>query len=410
MSLLNQVLQDLEDRSPVEHERPLRLAVAAREDGHSGKVPDEKPTARRLLLSGILVILGFIVAVWIFYPAGHSGDAEPVVVKPALATQAEVITPSAMSPQAALPGSEPGAAAASLEQAKVEPAEPAPTVLPEQGAIAKTTDEMPAATVRPRPSESALVTSSLAALSPPSALDGPVDPVATSSEESADYLVLRNTQLPPEATFPEKANAGIPSKSFSVKMAKRVVPMPLDEVRQEIELGELSYAEYLLHEHLRITPDDGEARELLLGLILRGERYDAAMLQLERGLKHEPGNTKFILIKARLLAQSGDVQGAIQALEATTGEGAGAVQRLQMLGALYQQLARYEQAEASYRALLELSPASAEAWAGLGLSMDGLGAPAAREAYLRALQLGSLPVAADAYVRQRVAELETARD
>ena len=81
-----------------------------------------------------------------------------------------------------------------------------------------------------------------------------------------------------------------------------------------------------------------------------------------------------------------------------------------MLGALNQQLARYEQAEASYRALLELTPASPAAWAGLGLSLDGMGAPAAHEAYLQALELGNLPAAADAYVRQRVAELEVARD
>jgi MSHA biogenesis protein MshN len=283
-------------------------------------------------------------------------------------------------------------------------------MLPEEGTIAKTPEQMPAVTAGSEPNEPAPVNPSLDTMSPAPVTDRPADAVSSSSRESADYLVLRNTRLPPETRSPKKVNKGIPSKSPSVKTANPVAPRPLDEVRQEIELGELSYAEYLLHEHLGAAPGDGEARELLIGLMLRGERNNTAMVQLERGLEHEPGNAKLILIKARLLAQSADVQGALQVLEATSTEGAGEVQRLQMLGALYQQLARYEQAEASYRALLELTPASAAAWAGLGLSLDGLGAPAAYEAYRQALELGYLPAAADAYVRQRVAELETARD
>ena len=400
MSLLNQVLQDLEDRSPVERRGPPRLAVAARTDGPSGAATDENEPTRRLLLSGIAVILAFIVAVWVFYPARHSGDATAVVVKPAPA-------PAELMPQSALPGSRPEPAIVSREPTEVEPAK---TALPEEGVVANKEAKMPAVAAQPHLHEPAPVSAASDPVSLAPGPDRPADAVSTSSEESADYLVLRNTQLPPETRSPEKVNKGIPSKASSVKTAKPVAPRPLDEVREEIEVGELSYAEYLLHEYLRTAPADGEARELLIGLMLRGERNDTAMVQIEKGLRHEPGNAKFNLIKARLLAQSGDVEGALQVLNAASGDGEGAVQRLQMSGALYQQLARYEHAEASYRALLELTPASAAAWAGLGLSLDGLGAPAAHQAYRRALELGSLPVAADAYVRQRVAELETARD
>ena len=408
MSLLNQVLQDLEDRSPVEHKRPLRLAAAAPTDGPSSVAFDQKQPTRRLLLSGIAVILAFVVAVWVFYPAGDPGDAEPGAVKPALAAAAESIKQSATSPRPAPP--EPDTVTASREPTKAVAADPEATVQPEQGAIANAEAKTPAVTARPYSREPAPANPSSDPVSPPLGPDRPADAVSSSSKVPVDYLVLRNTQPPPETRSPKKVDKGIPSKSSSVKTAKPVAPRPLDEVREEIELGELSYAEYLLHEHLRAAPADGEARELLIGLMLRGERNDTAMVQLDRGLKHEPGNAKFILIKARLLAQSADMQGALQVLEATPAEGAGEVQRLQMLGALNQQLARYEQAEASYRALLELNPASAAAWAGLGLSLDGMGAPAAYEAYRQALELGNLPAAADAYVRQRVAELEVARD
>jgi Flp pilus assembly protein TadD len=412
MSLLNQVLQDLEDRSPVEHKRPLRLAVAARTDGPSGAATDENGPSRRLLLSGIAVILAFIAAVWVLYPVRDSADAERVVIKPVPAAPAEVMTQSVPSAQPALPASEPGPVTPGRVQAPIEQAEPASPALPGQGAgaVARKEQTMPAESAPPGLHEPVPATPLPDPVRPPPELGGQADPAAPSSKESVDYLPLRNTQLPPVAASRKKARKGTPSRPSRVKTAKPVAPRPLDEVRQEIELGELSFAEYLLHERLRTTPGDGEARELLIGLMLRGERNDAVMVQLERGLKHEPGNAKFVLIKARLLAQSGDVQGASQVLEEVTGNGAGAVQRLQMLGALYQQQARYEQAEASYRALLELTPASAAAWAGLGLSLDGLGDPAAHQAYRQALQLGGLPAAADAYARQRVAELESARD
>lgn len=409
MSLLNQVLQDLEDRSPVEHKRPLRLAVAAHTEGPSDEATDENRPMRRLLLSGTAVILAFIAAVWVFYPAGDSPDAKRVVFKPVPVAPAKVITQSATSLRSALPATEPEPVAPSQGQAQSEPAEPVPTALPEQGAVAKKEETMPAVSAAPGLHKRVPITSLPDPIRPPPGLGGQGDPAALSSKESVEYLPLRNTQLPPVATSRKNAYKDIPSKPSSVKTAMPVAPRPLDEVRQEIELGELSFAEYLLHERLRTTPDDGEARELLIGLMLRGERNDAVMLQLERGLKHEPGNAKFVLIQARLLAQSGDLEDASQVLEAVPGNGATAVQRLQMLGALYQQLTDYEKAKASYRALLALTPASAAAWAGLGLSLDGLGDPAALEAYRRALELGSLPPAADAYVRQRVTELESAR-
>ena len=410
MSLLNQVLQDLEDRSPVEHKRPLRLAVAARTDRPSGEATDENGPTWRLLLSGIAVILAFIAAVWVFYPAGDSGDAERVVDQAVPVAAAEVVTQPVRSAQPALPASEPEPATPGRGQAPIEPAQPASTLLPEQGAVFKKEETMPAESTPPGLHQPVPAISLPDPVRPPPELRGQADPAAPSSKESTGYLTLRNTQLPPAAKPHKKAHKGMLSKPSRVKTAKPVAPRPLDEVRQEIELGELSFAEYLLHERLRTTPGDGEARELLIGLMLRGERNDSVMVQLERGLKHEPGNTKFVLIKARLLAQSGDVEGASQVLEAALGNGAGAVERLQMLGALYQQQARYEQAESSYRALLELTPASAAAWAGLGLSLDGLGEPAAYEAYRQALQLGGLPAAADAYAQERFAELESVRD
>ena len=120
---------------------------------------------------------------------------------------------------------------------------------------------------------------------------------------------------------------------------------------------------------------------------------------------HHPRHPKFVMIKARLLAQNGDTAAAIQLLERSPVAGRGGVQLRQMLGALYQQQGRYEEAVESYRTLLTFTPSAGPAWVGLAISLDALGDAEAPDAYRRALALGSLPVPAAAYARQRIVEL-----
>jgi tetratricopeptide (TPR) repeat protein len=229
-------------------------------------------------------------------------------------------------------------------------------------------------------------------------------PAGAPHKAKVDYLPLRNTELPTFETSAPKPDANRLTTDTKVKTATSPMPKSLEEVRREIELGELSFAEYLLQQRLRGAPVDREARELLIGLMLRGERYDAALQQLDEGLHHDPGNIKFSLIKARILAQSGQDEAATRILESAPPSRTGRVERLQMLGALYQKQSRYEQARDNYRALLNLRPSAGPAWVGLALSLDGLGDPAAHEAYVRALRLGGLPAAAEEYARQRIVQ------
>jgi len=221
---------------------------------------------------------------------------------------------------------------------------------------------------------------------------------------------LRNTELSAREEMPSETMTVASRTDTPVKTAKSPVPETMELARVAIEQGELSSAEMILQRRLQGVPGDRVARELLVGLMLRGGRYDAAARQLDQGLKQHPGHVKFSLIKARLLAQSGEVAGAIRILESSTPSEMGRVERLQMLGALYQQESRYEQALDSYRRLLELDPSSGTSWVGLAISLDGLGDSAALEAYDRALRFGGLPAAADSYARQRFSQLELTVD
>jgi MSHA biogenesis protein MshN len=222
-----------------------------------------------------------------------------------------------------------------------------------------------------------------------------------------DYLPLRNTRLPPsEKEKPQGVRHGTHS-SVNVKTAKKSVPQPLVAVREAIADGELATAEYLLRQRLDAAPADREARELLIGLMLRGARYDDVGEQLDLGLSHYPGHIKFVLIKARLLAQAGEVDVAVRLLEDASASSDGKVERLQMLGALYQQQLNYQKALDSYQSLLELAPDAGPVWVGLAISLDALGDAGALDAYRRALRLGGLPAAAEQYSLRRTRQLES---
>ena len=390
MSLLNQVLQDLDERMPSDDRQPIRLSVAPPVKHHADAVGGDSGPERVRLLVGLAVIAAFVAAVWAFYPADERPGSHRVVDLPLPAPSVAAndtmsretpALPVALKDSADHPANHEQDApltAGAKRLSVSEPAGPAPAPVPDEMASA----EAGAASDKPEEPQ----------------------PAGAPHKAKVDYLALRNTELPSFETSAPKPDANRLTTDAKVKTATSPMPKSLDEVRREIELGELSFAEYLLQQRLRGAPADREARELLIGLMLRGERYDAAMQQLDEGLHHDPGNIKFSLIKARILAQSGQDEAAIRILESAPPSRTGRVERLQMLGALYQKQSRYEQARDNYRALLNLQPSAGPAWVGLALSLDGLGDPAAHEAYVRALRLGGLPAAAEEYARQRIVQ------
>ena len=403
MSLLNQVLQDLDERAPVGESRPVRLSVAPAAHQDLAGPEDNGPDWARLG-AGVAVIVAFVAAVWVFYGPGEQESGTKIspqrVSPPAVA--ASIPTPYAEPAVSPVPENDSGKVPGADSATRPAPSPDLPTTrmamaadqenLPE-GQVEKVVTKVSSAVpVTPAPERRQEVNNSSA------------------RPDKVSYLPLRNSELPVvEATPPETARV-TPASAMPVKTSKSPPPGPVEMARSAIEQGELSSAEMILQNRLRLVPGDTDARELLVGLILRGGRYDTALQQLDQGLKQHPGHVKFSLIKARLLAQSGEVAAAVSILESSTPSTVGRVERLQMLGALYQQQTRYEQAVGSYRQLLQLKPSDGTAWVGLAISLDGLGDAAALEAYGRALRFGGLPAAAESYARQRFSELELTVD
>ena len=399
MSLLNQVLQDLDDRKQPQVRQPVRLAAAPEAVVYADG-PD-KIDERNWVRMGAWSVVGVAVmlAAWFFHDTDR-GASEPGVPTP---SAAEVAVAGTESP-----------VIAPVKTVYLPRDTPAPAADPVQGVIAtpaKMSSVLPGTVpaTQAEPADEADVVMVEAAPVSATRKDGDAkkgESARMAAVAEDHYLPLRNTEMPEmEEGRPAKGRRKA-SSSVGVKTPKESAPQPLEQIRQAIEEGELATAEHLLQQRLGVAPNDLEARELLIGLMLRGQRYDSARQQLGLALSQHPGHGNFVLINARMLAEDGEINAAINFLEGAPVVSKGRVERLQMLGALYQQRSRYEEALESYRALLALIPESGSVWVGLAISLDGLGDADALDAYKRALQLGGLPAAAAHYARERIGQME----
>ena len=155
---------------------------------------------------------------------------------------------------------------------------------------------------------------------------------------------------------------------------------------------------------LKSDPDHLAARELAAVLMIESKRLADAASLMRDGLERQPQQPHLIMLLARIEAESGSAQAALDRLSAAPAldvDGHG------LRAALLARAERYPEAAAAYEAALRLQPDNAAWWFGLGVSLDSSGqAPLARQALQRARALGSLRGDALAYVEQKLAARE----
>ena len=455
MSLLNQVLQDLDARQPDDRPPHLHLAEPPRSQHAPNDNDFDELAWRTWLRPGFwsLLLVTVLLASWAFQrswelaantgrgsvvdassdvavttdPArnvGEVGVAVPVpqsgAVEPAddMSTHPTVAAPQSPAGLPADPVAEMPAPAPSLPDALAEdlPQVSATAAQPLQPQSGPAVQDAPETTPETTPEAPPLTPWQQYLLSlepieepagidpdsrPPSHVD--VEPVRFAKDSPGGYLPLRNVEPPAASNTAARRGA---ASTTPAKTIKPLLADPLDAVRRTIARGDLAEAESQLRQRLQAAPRDRNAHELLIGLMLRGERSADVLSALQVARKFHPTHGKFLIIEARLLAQSGSLGKAVDLLESTSQAHGIRVQRLQMLGALLQQQGRYQSAAQHYRSLLALTPGEATAWMGLAICLDALGNAESADTYRRALHLGGLPATAERYARQRLAEME----
>ena len=427
MSLINQVLKDLERRHADGAEN-RRLARAVRP-------PPRQRSYRPLWLAFALCIAGVIGAgVWWFefrpqspsVAATAGGNANPA------GSPGGVPAPS---PNAGLSSAQPPATAAA--------GAPAPAPGPIAGLpqpTGPTTGNLGAPAVSP--TQTAPVVDALpgrSSVAPPQTSMGQAGPAQSSPVQTAaasrpDQVTEEAPKLAAKVARKPKRKPGAgdgasgqgqqgpgiseypePDGVQQQANIQKQVRAPSDRERAEAELrqglialqgGNVPDAEDRLRQALAIDPLTDKARQALLGLyVQRGRREDAERLLDER-LRIDSRHAGFAMALARLQLERDGNGEALVTLQRSAPYGESSADYQAMFGNALSRVGRHKEAAQRYQIATQLAPQSALWYMGLGMELKADNRPGeARAALERARDLGGLNSQLASYVDQQIRDL-----
>lgn len=370
MSVINQMLQDLESRR----------GNADAEDSHTTHVravPSRSHAAgwAVLLLGLAMTTVGLL---WLLRPDGH----------------VEPLHPSAIVGARLSPGS---------RQASSE----TPKML-----LAAVT--APVVILPPSPVPSLATVTATAFRLKPSLSLGLRASAAPSTTGGKELTVPRpkidvpaTTQAPavaiPEKTVPElrsTAALGAPIKEITQKQRADNAYAAALTMLQEDRSAE---AADLLGTVLQQDPGNSSARETLVSVLVAAKRYGDAQRQLQEGLKLHPAQSGQAMLLARLQVEQGDVAAALATLQRSLPAGGDRADYHGFMAALLQREGRHRDAIEHYQRALRKAPASGVWLTGLGISLQAENRLSeAQEAFERARSSNSLNPELKSFVEQQL--------
>jgi len=199
-----------------------------------------------------------------------------------------------------------------------------------------------------------------------------------------------------------------------VHIQKRLHPQTPEQLAEKhyqagyslLQQGDQRGAESNWKKALDADPGHSRSRESLAILYLSQSRRIEAAAQLKQGLARQPSNSTLALIYARMQLDDSDTKGAVATLESAMRQPQSA-DFYAFLAAVYQQQRDFEKSIAAYQRALQMQPKQGVWWMGTGISMEGAGKKAdALSAYKQAKESGRLAPKLMQYVEERIKALD----
>lgn len=173
-----------------------------------------------------------------------------------------------------------------------------------------------------------------------------------------------------------------------------------------LQQGRMGEAEESLRQALQFEPRHAAARQALAAMLIESHRLDRAEQVLQEGLELQPGNSGYAITLARIQVERGAVATALATLQRNPPASENAEYH-SFLAALLQRSERHKEAIDHYLAALRANPSSGPWLLGLGISLQADGqASKAAEIFRRARQSGSLSPELQAFAEQRLKALQ----
>jgi MSHA biogenesis protein MshN len=399
MSLINQMLQDLEKRRASAQERgPLPNQV---------RVLPQTEKSRHWMWFVIFGALVIAAAAWQWMAArGRAPTSETPAV--ADAGSAKYLGDAPVSRLA-------------LDIANVPPAKSAPAVRP------PATNTLPAAVPAvpaTKPAVEAANAPALPAAKPAVTAAAAIAPETVQAPAAKTALPAPDVKTPVPAPAQAVAkprvievNAGTPAPAATTatqidKRMQQLTPaqMAENEYREAanfLSQGRLAEAQDIFRQALTHNPAHIGARQGLFGLLVDAKRNAEAEQLLRDGLKLNPNQSGFAMALARMQLDRGDANGAIETLQGSAAGAQNSPDYLAFYAALLQRQSRHREAAEQYQAALKIAPQSGVWLMGMGISLQALGRNGeAQDAFRRAKASNSLSAELQAFVDQRLRQLQ----
>ncbi len=249
--------------------------------------------------------------------------------------------------------------------AAVQPSAPLPTPEPPKPAAATPAAATPAPAAQPvAPVPAAPVHAVEAAPAAPVANPKPAMPRVTAARDAVDDVEI------------------VPRTPSAQQRAAQLYQEAVGLLRDR----QPAAAEAKLRAALKADPGNLPAGETLAVLLMNAGRTIEAESIVEAARAHNNSRPTLELLAARIRVAHGDISGAINVLERGMGFSGGRPDYVSLLAALYQKQGRHRESAAAYERVVALEPDDASAWVGLAISDEALGKKAAAlEAYSHAL-------------------------
>jgi MSHA biogenesis protein MshN len=248
-------------------------------------------------------------------------------------------------------------------------------------------------------------------LSPANQARMPEKPPETVVPDSAS---AGNTKSTEEAkTAPAKAeSSGKKPEVIGVAPVKQISSQQQAEFSYQkaialIQQGRVTEAQDSLGEAIRVDPDHAASRQALAGILVEKKLYAQAEQLLRDGLGRGGSQSEFAMDVARIQVERGDGRGALETLQQNLPSGKDHAGYQAFLAALLQRQGQHKLAIEHYLTALRLAPTSASSLVGLGISLQAENHPTeAQEAFGRAKTTGGLSPDLQNFVEQRLKQLQ----
>ena len=357
MSLINQVLQDLQQRS-------APGAAVTLDALRDVRITPQRSAPRRTWLLWVLIgVLATLSAGLLWQRRQPQSPARVVASAPRAAT---AVAPAPI---------------------KIEHATAQPGVTP-QPVVA------PTAPVAAAPATAVKIAASATPANKPAPDTAPIATVKTAAS-AAPIAKAAVPSVPAVAKTPRPLSA------------EQRAELAYQDGMRLLQSGRPTAAEPQLRAALASDADHRPARAALAALLINAQHLDEARHVLAQGLELAPTYAPFAKLFARLLIDQGDLVKARSVLERAAPPVAADPDYHALLAALYQRSGLYAQAAQSYRGALQAQPDNGVWWMGLGMALEAQSdRDGALQAYRRAHDSGTLTPEVLRYVETEIAALQ----